>query len=126
MNKKLNHECLICGTKYHACDSCEEVRKIKTYKAITDTSNHYQIYLIVNDYCYKNISKEEAYKLLAKCDLNGKENFKPNVLKVINEILETKNNKIENEEVEPTVLKVEAKTNVKAKKNKHVVKKLNK
>ena len=91
--KDLNHTCIICGKKYHSCDSCNNVKKIKPWRSITDTSNHYQIYLIINDYNYSNIDKKTARDMLLKCDLSELENFIPNVAKIIKDILSCDKNK---------------------------------
>lgn len=86
----INHYCVICGTGYHSCDSCNEIRKFKSWQKITDTSNHYKIYQILNDYSYKIISIKMAQELLNKCDVHDYKTFKPNIIKMIDEILSYK------------------------------------
>lgn len=97
---ELNHTCIICGKKYHACNSCDHTA-LNSWRSFFDTNEHYKIYCIINDYCRKVISKEQAKKLLAKCDLNNFENWVPEVVNTIKEIKKdkfanSKNKKIEN------------------------------
>lgn len=86
MNDKINHWCIICGTGYHGCDSCDATG-INSWKKHTDTNNHYKIYLIVNDYTYGILNKIQAREKLSKCDITGWEHFLPNVSVKISEIL---------------------------------------
>lgn len=89
MNEKLNHTCIICGTKYHACDTCATISRITPWKRIVDTPNHYKIYLILNDYNYGIIKKQEAKRQLAQCDLINYKTFNKDVVAVIDTILES-------------------------------------
>lgn len=86
MTAKINHWCVICGTGYHGCDSCDAVG-IHSWKKHTDTLNHYQIYFIINDYTYGILNKKQAREKLYHCDLTGWEHFLPNVRVLIAEIL---------------------------------------
>lgn len=97
MNKsKINHWCVICGKGYHACNTCNEARGVDLWQKFTDTSNHYRIYQIVRDYHNHIISLKKAHTLIMKCDLDGWEDFRPNVAKTISEILEYEKTKKEN------------------------------
>jgi hypothetical protein len=85
--KKINHWCIICGTGYHACDSCDET-KFTTWRRLTDTSNHFEIRLVIDDYTANVINKKTARKLLNKCDIKDYKNFLPHIVKIIDEILD--------------------------------------
>lgn len=83
----INHYCVICGTGYHACDTCNESKKINLWEKFTDTSNHYRIFLILRDHFNKIIDDKQAYEMLVKCDLKGYENFNKNISSHIKKIL---------------------------------------
>lgn len=57
----LNHTCILCGTKYHACDGCE---KMRNWKSIACSISHYQQYMILINLRNKIFSEETAYKEL--------------------------------------------------------------
>lgn len=50
-------KCLICGEKYNYCPSCAGTHAWKFY---TDTHEHYQIYMIIEQYNSKVYSKDDA------------------------------------------------------------------
>ena len=50
-------KCLICGEKYNYCPSCSGTHAWKFY---TDTHEHYQIYMIIEQYNAKLYSKDDA------------------------------------------------------------------
>lgn len=80
-----NAKCTICGKAYHKCNSCSD-SKMKPWRSIVDTINHYKIYLIIADYTNKKISKEKAKELLNGCDISDYKTFVPEVAKVIGDI----------------------------------------
>lgn len=86
MTEKLNATCDICGKKYHVCHSCEEAKSFKAWRTITDTIEHYKIFMVLSEYTRtKDINA--AREGLRKCDLTGKENFNENIKNTINKIL---------------------------------------
>ena len=87
MSNKINHWCIICGTGYHACDSCDSMKSFTPWRAIADTVDHYKIYVIIKQYKSNLITKEEARNMLLNIDLTGMENFKESVKNRLNEIL---------------------------------------
>lgn len=87
MAQEINHYCIICGKGYHACDSCYEVKTFKPWRILTDTIEHWKIYMTINDFKDGIISKDEAARQLQNCDLTGKESFKPSAKKSIEKIL---------------------------------------
>ncbi len=86
MSKEINHWCVICGNGYHACDTCNEIKKITPWKKLTDTIEHYKIFTVLKDYNNKVINKREAKKMLSGIDLSGRENFKESAKNLLNDI----------------------------------------
>ena len=87
MAEYLNAECSICGTKYHRCDDCANMKSFAPWRKIVDSSECYKIYMILRDYTNKHIDKSEAKALLGGCSLKNKDAFKENVKAAIDEIL---------------------------------------
>jgi len=89
MGKELNHECIICGVKYHHCDSCNQISTFTPWRVICDTSEHYQIYMIILDYQSNRITKEEAKEQLdvVGITINDIGSFKDSVKSILNDIL---------------------------------------
>ena len=106
IENKINAYCSICGEGYHVCRSCLDQKTFKPWRSVTDSIEHYKIYLALHGYTLSK-NKEEAKKDLDSCDLSDLENFKPEIQSVIKEIM-TENKKIKsvsrrekiNEEVE--------------------------
>ena len=95
----INHYCVICGKGYHSCDSCSDIKKFRPWQKIADTSNHYKIYQILNDYVYEVISIAKAQELLKKCDISDYKTFKPNIVKTIDKIISFKEQKTQPKKV---------------------------
>ena len=50
MAEKMTHKCIICGTRYHSCDTCERIRTYTPWRTICDSFNHYEVYLALRAY----------------------------------------------------------------------------
>lgn len=85
-DKKINAHCDICGAGYHICNTCLQQKSFKSWRVVTDTVEHYKIYMAVHGYTLSQ-DKETAKRELEKCDLSGLENFNPPIRAVIQEIL---------------------------------------
>lgn len=85
-NKEINHWCVLCGTGYHACDSCNKEKHFTPWRTLTDTIEHYKIFTILKDYNNKLINREQAKELLSGLDLTGKDNYKASAKKVLEDI----------------------------------------
>lgn len=69
-------KCSVCGVNFEACVSCEKNNLI-SWKTVTESENHFNIYVILHRYnVTKKITKEQAKDMLLKCDLTDYENFK--------------------------------------------------
>ena len=66
MTQKLDHQCLICGTMYHACDTCQKIREYTPWRVLCDTQEHYQILLDIKSYDGGLLTREEAAADIAK------------------------------------------------------------
>ncbi len=72
-------KCTICNNKYEICNTCKSQKIFKPWRTVTDTIEHYKIYLAIHSYTVSN-NKEFAKEELQKCNLTGLE---------INEIMGT-------------------------------------
>lgn len=83
--------CRVCGNKYKVCSSCENVRKRTPWRVITDTAQHYQVWLAVNQYQSGLITKQEAQEVLKRSGVSKKDikTFIPSVRALIQEINKT-------------------------------------
>ena len=86
MSQELNATCDICGKKYHVCNSCKEVKSFTPWRTVTDTMQHYLIFLALSEYT-KTKDKEKAKEELSKCDLSELDTFNENIKTVIREIM---------------------------------------
>ena len=98
MSQELNATCDICGKKYHVCNSCKEIKSFTPCRTVTDTLQHYAIFLALSQYT-KTKDKEKAREELSMCDLSDLESFNDNIKTVIKEIMEEPENKV----IEPTI-----------------------
>ena len=86
MSQELNATCDICGKKYHVCNSCKEVKSFTPWRTVTDTMQHYIIFLALSEYT-KTKDKEKAKEELSKCDLSELDTFNENIKTAIKEIM---------------------------------------
>ncbi len=42
-----SHQCIICGKRYTSCDICDYT---PSWKSLTDTEEHFQIYVLITKY----------------------------------------------------------------------------
>ena len=96
MSKNNNVKCIICGKGYHLCRSCKDKLAVAPYKLLTDTSEHYKVYQVVNAYRGKIYTKEEAREVLKNVDISDKDTYLDSVKKLLDEILEVEKVEVEN------------------------------
>lgn len=90
----INAYCSICGNGYHICKSCLQQKTFKPWRTVTDSIEHYKIYLAIHGYTISN-DKEKAKNELEGCDLSDLDNFNPEIKSVIKKIMaEPKKTKI--------------------------------
>ena len=122
MSQELNATCDICGKKYHICSSCKEVKSFTPWRTVTDTMQHYIIFLALSEYT-KTKDKEKAKEELSKCDLSELDTFNENIKTVIRAIMAEGKEKIvdtvseenvkENVEIKPQKSTRKSRTSVK-------------
>ena len=122
MSQELNATCDICGKKYHICSSCKEVKSFTPWRTVTDTMQHYIIFLALSEYT-KTKDKEKAKEELSKCDLSELDTFNENIKTAIKEIMAEGKEKIvetvseetvkENVEIKPQKSTRKSRTSVK-------------
>ena len=122
MSQELNATCDICGKKYHICSSCKEVKSFTPWRTVTDTMQHYLIFLALSEYT-KTKDKEKAKEELSKCDLSELDTFNENIKSAIKEIMAEGKEKIvetvseetveENVEIKPQKTTRKGRTSVK-------------
>lgn len=60
MATRLDHKCIICGTMYHACDTCQKVKTYTPWRILCDTQEHYQVLLALKSFESGILTREEA------------------------------------------------------------------
>ena len=102
MSEKYNATCAICGQPYKICRTCQEIKSFTPWRTITDTLQHYSLFLVLSEYS-RTKDKAKAKDELLKCDLSEKESFKDSVKNMIDEIMKEDTIKIVEETSEDTV-----------------------
>ena len=93
MGNEQNNTCKICNSKYHLCRTCEQNRgNWHSWRMLTDTEEHYQIYAMLIQYDDGTLSKEDARDFLKKCDISDMKTWNPIVKKQIQEIMKEDSN----------------------------------
>lgn len=87
-NKNNNAKCVICGKDYHLCMSCRDKIASTPWKVLTDTSEHYKVYQVVNGYRGGIYDKDVAKNALSNIDISDRNTYLDCVNKVLDEILD--------------------------------------
>lgn len=99
--EKNNKKCIICGTMYSYCPSCNRDADKPTWYAIFHGESCKDIYDICTSYRDNVIDKKTAYERIIKCDISNLKNFNETTKAQIEEILDyAENTKAEETEVE--------------------------
>lgn len=62
MDTKFNTSCQICGKKYNYCSKCKE---LAGYRAVADSPECYQIYMVLRQYLEDIITESEATNMFS-------------------------------------------------------------
>lgn len=82
-----NARCAICNREYEICNSCKNKKNFKPWRSVTDSIEHYKIYLAIHGYTVTK-DKTKAQNELRQCNLMDSENFNQEIKSIINEIME--------------------------------------
>ncbi len=77
--------CIVCGKEYKTCFNCAEKLKMQPWTTVCDTQNCYKVHIIVHDFNYGYITKEDAKKKLEKVEYVFAD-LKEDVQKVVGQI----------------------------------------
>lgn len=107
MAERLDHKCIICGTMYHACDTCQKIKTYTPWRTLCDTVEHYQVLLAIKSYDSGLFTKEEAAEDIRKrgVDIGSYDGWPEGTKKKLDEIFaepkrKKKNFQFKNEEPE--------------------------
>lgn len=85
-DNNINAHCSICSKGYHICNTCKNEKNFKPWRTVTDTIEHYKIYMAIHGYTVTK-NKEQAKAELQNCDLSDINSFKSEIKTVITEIM---------------------------------------
>ena len=99
-----NRVCLACGKTYEFCSSCPTSKNLPVWKNIFDEENCKTVFEVTSDYAQGVITKDKAKDKLK--NTNTKLDFKENIKKLLDEILEEPKIEINTEEeIKPQKIK---------------------
>lgn len=95
-NKANSHQCVICNALYNSCDLCKDIQTYTPWRALCDTSRHYQIYMIISMLRGKVMNESEVRDSLNHINVTIDEikTFIPAVQDILLPIMEAKTESI--------------------------------
>lgn len=87
MATKIMKTCIVCGKEYEYCNKCSSYSNVEAWHNIYHDENCRKIFNMATNYHAGIIGADEAKKELMECDLSNKENFKPSIARLIDELL---------------------------------------
>lgn len=93
MDTRINAHCKICGKGYHMCLSCRDYANLHPWQAHTDTGEHYKIFQILRGITNGVLTDAEAKERLETVNLEGWQNFLPEVRDELDRIMKFENTK---------------------------------
>ena len=83
-----NAVCVTCGKSYELCRKCDDKNaEYATWHASCDTHECFQVMLVLNDYYFKKITKQEAQECLGELLTEDMKPYHPTTAKLIDEIM---------------------------------------
>ena len=79
MSEKYNATCAICGQPYKICRTCQEIKSFTPWRTITDTLQHYSLFLVLSEYsrtkdkAKANRREQKKQRSNGRCQPNSKE-----------------------------------------------------
>lgn len=86
MAERYNSTCSICGRPYYKCISCRDAMALNPWKILCCSSQHYQVHQIIKGRNSGVYTKDEAKNKLKNIDIDIND-FKPNIKKIVEDIL---------------------------------------
>lgn len=89
MGQGVTHHCLVCGKGYTHCEKCLVVQN---WRSLTDTPEHFQIYMVFEELRNNTITKYEAKEMFESMQITPTSDLTdllPAVANAIKEILQT-------------------------------------
>lgn len=111
--------CFCCGKVYQYCPSCKGYDPNKTWMFLVHDENCLDVYNVWQQYRGKEISKEEAAKVLKALDITNILASKSPVVPVLKEILDIKDEPKIELEIDEEIVEEEKKVFEKPAENKH-------
>lgn len=106
---KLNKICICDNTKYSYCPTCAADNSKPAWMNMYCSENCKNLFQAATDYNAGEINFEDAKKIVEKADLSNKDNFKPSIVRFIDEVLSDKPVKVEIKEDKTVAEEVKAK-----------------
>lgn len=103
MSKKNIRKCIVCGSEYEYCPSCNKYSNMPRWKFNFDLENCKNIFMIASAYNSKTITSDEARAQFEACDLSNKDSFSASVINVIKEVFPNSN--VEEKQKSPEVIR---------------------
>lgn len=81
--------CVTCGKLYKGCRTCEDARDagVFMWRQSCDTTECFQVHMVIKDYYNNEVSKEAAKKLLEGIITDEMKPYEPNTRWLIEEIM---------------------------------------
>lgn len=97
---RFNRTCILCGKQYKFCSDCRDYEHIEPWHNIYCSENCRSVFNVSVDWSLKKITKDQAKEILSACDLSNRANFKADILTVVNEIMDFKDEPVEESKAE--------------------------
>ena len=108
MSKQLNATCVLCGKKYHRCDTCEKMKNtFASWRILTDSIEHFKLFDLLRDYGLGKVKKNDLLKELKNFDLSDVDTWLNESNKRLVKDLLKENEKENTRKIEKTVNKNE-------------------
>lgn len=86
MAERYNSTCSICGRPYYKCISCRDTMALNPWKVLCCSAQHYQVHQVIKGRNSGVYTKDEAKNRLKNIDIDI-DDFKPNIKKIVEDIL---------------------------------------
>lgn len=106
------HSCKVCGKKYKACNTCNEIKSFETWRSVACCIECYQLWMTLIEFNCGRVTADQAQAYIDTLELGEKE-FGEDILIVMKRIKENCTKK------EEPVVTSQPQNQFKSKKSKH-------